>query len=147
MKPIRATWQRLAGSIGRRGCSMLFLALLDLVYGWSICAAPAETRVEAGYRYITSLLPADAWAAAWVIVGLICLTCAFRAQDRAGFAAASALKAGWGLVFLCGWFHGVPRGYASAAVWLAAAAWLLIISTWPEAPPRRPGRDGGTDGR
>lgn len=139
MTPIRKTWHRL----GRRGCSMLFLALLDVIYGWSICAAPAETRASSGYRYITSLLPADAWAAAWVTVGLICLACAPAVQDRLGFACAAALKAGWGLVYLIGWLaHGIPRGYASAAIWLAAAAWILIISTWPE-----PGRDGGTDGR
>lgn len=143
MKPIRLTWHRL----GRRGCSMLFFALLDLVYGWSIAAAPAETRAQSGYRYITSLLPAHAWAALWITVGLICLACAGAVQDRLGFACAAALKTAWGLVYVVGWVtHNIPRGYASAAIWLAAGAWVLIISTWPEAPSR-PGRNGGTDGR
>lgn len=148
MKPIRLTWQHLLGTIGRRGCSMLFLALLDLVYGWSICTADAATRAEPAYRYFLGLLPDTVWAAAWITVGLICLACAPATQDRLGFACAAALKAGWGLVYLVGWVSGaVPHGYAGAAIWLAAAAWILIISTWPEAPPRSPGRDGGPDGR
>lgn len=129
--------------VGRRGATLLLLALLDLIYAAALALPPEETRATSGYRYISALLPAPVWAAAWLTVGLVCLINSCRASDRVGFALAAALKAGWGLLYLAGWAAGaITRGWTSAAIWLAVAAWLLIVATWPEAPRSAPDRSG-----
>lgn len=112
---------------------MLFFALLDLVYAVSLIGAPPT----AALRFLTSILPIPAWAALWGAVGLLCLVQAFMPSDRAAFAAAALIKVVWGVVQLWGWLFGdLDRGYVSAAVWLALAAFVHVIAGWPE-PPRR----------
>jgi hypothetical protein len=83
------------------------------------------------------MFPLGVWAAMWGAVGLLCLAQAFMSSDRVAFAAAMLIKVVWGVVQLIGWFMAdLPRGYVSAAVWLALAAFVHVIAGWPE-PPRR----------
>lgn len=119
--------------VGRRGAALLFFALLDFIYAASLLSAPTGGP----YRFLTAILPLAAWASLWAAVGLLCLGQAFMRADRAAFAAAMLIKVVWGLVQLAGWLIAdLDRGYVGAAVWLALAAFVHVISGWPE-PPRR----------
>lgn len=125
--------------IGRRGASLLFLALLDTVYGAGLAFITDLGRVNATYQFVAKVAPLEAWAAAWFVVGAVCLAQAFTLRDQLAFGCAVALKMTWGGVTLLGWLlHGVPRGYISATIWLAFGAWVFIISGWSEDD-----RDGG----
>jgi hypothetical protein len=122
--------------VGRRGASLLFFALLDLVYAGSLAWAPPSVRETPGYMWLTSYLPLWAWAALWCAVGLLCLVQAFQRADHAAFACASLLKVLWGILHVAGWLLDVvPRGYVSAVIWLALAGFVQVIASWPE--PRR----------
>jgi len=125
--------------VGRRGAGLLFFALLDLVYAYSLLAPTDAARNSESFRFIADILPLWGWAIAWAAVGVTCLVQAFAAHDRVGFAAAMGLKVLWGVLFLLGGLvAGLERGYVSAAIWLTFAAWIGVIATWPE-----PGKEIG----
>lgn len=114
---------------------MLFFALLDVVYALALVGAPAS----GSYRFLASILPLPVWASLWAAVGVLCLVQAFMRTDRAAFAAASLIKVVWGVVQLLGWLIAdLDRGWVSALIWLALAAFVAVISGWPE--PARLGR-------
>jgi hypothetical protein len=124
--------------IGRRGASLLFLALLDGVYALSLLAAPAEARSQPSFAFLVGLLPLPVWAGIWGVVGLVCLVQAFARFDTFAFAAASLLKVVWGTVYVLGWALGdIPRGWVASVIWYGFAIWLAIISGWRE-PPKAP---------
>jgi hypothetical protein len=117
-------WRR----VGRRGVTLLFLALLDLLYPIGLAGQPAVAR--AGYEL---LAPWQVWAGLWAATGLVCLTQAFARRDRIAFTAAVAIKLAWGSTSLAAWTMGVsPRGWLPALVWLAFAGLIAVIATWPE---------------
>lgn len=117
-------WRR----VGRRGVTLLFLALLDLLYPIGLAGQPDSVR--AGYEVIA---PWQVWACLWVLVGLVCLIQAFAHWDRVAFTVAVAIKVAWGSVSLIAWVTGVsPRGWLPALVWLAFSGLIAVISTWPE---------------
>lgn len=135
---MRRLVERLARRIGRRGASLLFLALLDLVYSASLLAVPPETRSAGSYAFLARMLPLPAWAAIWGAVGLVCLVQAFARTDVIAFGAASLLKVLWATVYLIGWALGdIPRGWLASVIWYGFAVWLAIISGWRE-PDRSP---------
>ncbi|GAA4560497.1 hypothetical protein [Planotetraspora kaengkrachanensis] len=120
--------------IGRRGASLLFVALLNFVYAVSLLTIPPESRGSPGIAFLELLLPLPMWAAIWGTVGLTCMVQALMLTDRLAFAAASLLMVVWGTVYLLGWAVGeIPRGFVSAVIWLGFAGWLAIISGWREA--------------
>lgn len=116
---------------------MLFFALLDIIYSYSLANPPPQARQNSGLLFIQSIAPLWAWSALWGVVGVVCLVNAFRISDRYGFAAAIGIKVLWGLVYVAGMFAGLDRAYVSATVWLCLAGWVAIISTWPEPPDLR----------
>jgi hypothetical protein len=121
--------------VGFRGSALLFFALLDLIYGFSLVAPSREARQSATLRLVADIAPLWAWAALWTFVGLVCLGQAFRRRDQVAFTMAIGIKVLWGLTMLGGWLlAGLDRGYVSAAVWLALAALVGIIGAWPEPP-------------
>jgi hypothetical protein len=129
-------FRRLIWRVGRRGAALLFFALLDLIYAFSLAFPSAPARHTGTLAYIAGIAPLWAWAALWATVGLACCYGAFRPRDRTAYALAAGLKVLWGATFLAGWiFAGIDRGYVSAAVWLPMAGWVYIISTWPEVYP------------
>jgi hypothetical protein len=129
--------RRLLCAVGRRGAALLFFALLDFVYSYSLFNPAPELRNNPNMVFLRDLLPLSVWATLWAIVGVLCLRDAFRQNDKVGFAAAIAMKVMWGLVSVVGVFYGVPRAYVSATIWLCLAGWVAIISTWPEPPPMK----------
>jgi hypothetical protein len=133
-------WARL----GRRGCFLTFLALLDLVYAISLYSPPAEASRNGSLAFIAELAPLWLWALAWLIPGVLCLVQAWMRSDKLAFAAAIAIKVVWGVVYiLAGAVGHVQRAYVGAAVWLAFALVVGLISTWPEPTGPTPARHRG----
>ena len=121
--------------VGHRGSALLFFAVLDLVYCQALLSPSHEARRTAQLMFLAAVVPLWVWAILWGSVGVLCAVQAFRRRDQAAFTAAIGLKVMWGLVSLGGWLvGGVERGYVSAAVWLVFAAFVGIISSWPEPP-------------
>jgi len=128
--------------VGKRGRSLLFFAVLDLIISASLISPDHATRRAPLYVWLDSVAPLWTWSLLWGFVGLICLWNAFRQRnDRWGFSAAIAIKVLWGMLSLAGWLlGGVERGYVSAAIWLAMAGWVWEIAGWPEPVKDRKGR-------
>lgn len=126
----------LGNLVGRRGSFLLFLAMLDLMYGYSLLFPTAQSLSNPTSLFLVKVLPLWDWGILWLAIGAICLFFAFRAKDAVGFAAAMFLKVIWGTMFLLGWlFAGVERGYLSATFWFAFAFTVYLIAGWPEAKP------------
>jgi hypothetical protein len=125
---------RLARRTGHRGAFLLFLAVLDILFGYSLWATAAPQRL------LDLFLPWEAWGGIWVAVGLVCIAGAASVTDRWAFAAAAALKAFWAALAADEWlFQGAARGWVSAVIWLCFALTVLVVSSWPEPPPELPG--------
>ena len=111
---------------GRRGASLAFLAMVDVAYGYSLLVAPA-------LRAADLLLPRTAWAWIWLAAGGLCLTDMLARWDRVQFTGSAMLMLAWAGINADGWIvHGAPLGWVSAVVWLAFAAFILVIGSWPE---------------
>lgn len=119
--------------VGRRGRTLLFFAVLDIVYAVSLANPDAGARDSPQLAWLASLGPLWAWAILWAATSVACFWYAFRRYDRWGFVAAIAVKVLWGVASLGGWLvGGVDRGYVSGAIWLAFAAFVWVIAGWPE---------------
>lgn len=119
--------------LGRRGLSLVFFGVLDLIYAYSLIAPDSTTRAGKFFTWVALVAPLWAWAGLWGGVGLVCLAYSIRRRDRLGFAAAIFLKIMWAAVCVGAWLiGGADRGYVSAAIWLAAAGFVWVISGWPE---------------
>jgi len=123
--------------VGRRGAALLFFALLDLVYSYALLNPPQPLTET--YLWSQTLLPLWAWAACWGAVGVACIVFAFLPRDTIAFTAVVGLMAAWGLLSLFGWLAGaVDRGYVSAVIWTAFAAFVYLIAGGiPAATPRK----------
>lgn len=119
---------RLIDRVGHRGAFLLFLAVLDIAYGYSLWFTAAPQRLW------DLVLPWEWWAAAWIAVGIICAVNAFLAFDRIAFTAASALFTAWSAIMVYVWeFQDIPRGWVSAVVFGCFAITILIVSSWQES--------------
>ena len=127
--------RRMRHRAGHRGAFLTFLALLDIIYGYSLLVIPARSRVY------DLLLPWQAWGVIWLAAGIICAAGALlpTGADKIPFALEAALFTGWAAVFTRVWaYDHVPRGWASPVIWLAFAAVVLVVASWPEPPRRSP---------
>jgi len=124
--------RRLGRRIGRRGSFLLFLALLDTLFGWSVYIDPIPVS-----KVYDTVIPVRVWGVIWFLVGAICLIQAFARVDRIGFTSAVSLKIGWASMILYSWvIHPiVPREWAAAVIWYAFAGVTAIVSYWPEHRP------------
>lgn len=122
--------------VGRRGTTLLFLALLDVVFAGSLFHPQAEAARSASTRFLADLAPLWAWGGLWLAVAALCTVGAFRRNDRWAFTAAMALKVLWGGVYIFGWaIAGLDRGWLGGVVWWAFAAFVYVVSGWPEESP------------
>lgn len=129
---------RVAQRVGRRGAALLFFVLLDFVYCYGLLSAPRP--LVPFYAWMNDVLPLAVWAAGWGFVGVLCLLFAFQVYDTPAFIAAVALKVAWGLLSFFGWVAGaVDRGYVSAVIWLAFAAFVFLIAGGIPPAVQRPG--------
>ncbi|MCY1141389.1 hypothetical protein OWR29_25605 [Actinoplanes sp. Pm04-4] len=117
----------------------MFFVVLDVIYAIGLLTAPRP--LAPFYGWMNEVMPLGLWAACWAAVGLTCLWYAFRSYDTPAFMAAVALKVGWGLLSLFGWaVGGVSRGYVSAIIWLAFAAFVFLIAGGIPVTGPRPAR-------
>lgn len=131
--------RKITYKVGRRGSYLLFLALLDFLFGYSLMTTPA---VEA--RLTDLILPYKVWGVIWIIVGAFCLWQAFVKLDRLAYSLSVTLSAIWGVVMLISWYHSQidPNGWITGVIFLAFGLLTGIVSYWPEhhAIPEREGR-------
>lgn len=122
--------------LSQRGACLLLLALLDLVYAQGLYSAPPETRATPTYTFFEAIFPLETWAFVWATVGVICLCQAWTPRDRVAYVSAAALKIGWAALHFGAWIANVlPRGYVSAAIWLIAAGFVMILATIKKGGP------------
>lgn len=114
--------------VGRRGLFLLFLALLDVLYGWSMLVTPLP---GAGLHLI---LPITAWGWVWIGTGIYLTLGAFIRRDRSFFGAAAFLKAAWAGAWVSVWLSDplIPRAWVSVTIWAAFAGVVLVVASWPE---------------
>jgi predicted membrane metal-binding protein len=117
--------------IGRRGAFLAFLAILDILIGYSLFTAVPAHPVDL-------VLPLRTWAYIWVGAGAFIATGILTRWDRVQYTAAAGIKAAWGLLYMNMWFHAVPRAWVSVVIWLSFAAIIALIAGWPEFPPELP---------
>lgn len=127
---VRRWWTR---HVGRRGEFLLFLVILDVLYGLSLLRPAPQAQRAPTSHFLAEIMPLPWWALLWLCVGGLCLAGAFVERDRFAFAAAAALKVLWGGMFLLGWLAGViERGWVAAVIWLVFAGWVFRLASWPE---------------
>lgn len=120
--------------VGHRGAALLFFALLDGVYAFSLLQPPAGGQLNASLAFMQNIAPFPVWGALWASAGVVCLASTFLVNDRWGFAAAMLIKVLWGVLYVYGALVGVDRAYLGAVVWLCLAGWVGVIASWPEPP-------------
>lgn len=124
---------RLTHRIGRRGCFLLFLALMDILIAYSMTPFAVVAELPP-YAYLTQYLPLQAWAGIWAGVGIICGVQAFARRDHFAFTVAVALKLVWATLYLAGWADAdVPRGWVGATLFFGFGGVTAIIASWPES--------------
>jgi len=144
-KPTR--W--LASRLGRRGAALAVLGVLFLLIGFQAGVTPAAT--ELGPRFLLhTMLPAPIEALLWVVPGSLALWASVHkgpGPDGFGFNALVVpviLQIVSYLISFIAFLTGAstwPYALATALIWLAVLALVLIIAGWAEVPtgyrPRR----------
>lgn len=126
--------------IGRQGAFLGFLAILDLTVGYALRQPlPPGLTYHNVYQPFVDLMPLSLWAAWWFATsGVVAVAAVWQGLRPVAFFAAALLKTGWAIGYLIGWGEHLPfftRGYQTAAIWLAFAAVVLIVSGWQENVP------------
>ena len=124
-------WKNLVYRVGHRGAFLLFLSLLDFIYGWSLFLT--ATTANGPYSKLVLWFPWAVWGWAWIAVGALLLVGTFVRDDRVYFGVSATFKGVWAAAWLSGWlFHGVYLGWVSAVIWGAFAALVVVVSSWRE---------------
>lgn len=132
---------RLWGRLGRRGYALLFFAILDWVYAFSLFNPPKDAAKLGSLMFVAHVAPLWFWAVLWLIPAVLCSWQAWTRSDEAAFTSAIAIKVLWGTLYLVGWvWVHLDRAYVLVAVWWALAGFVGIIASWPEPPTRSPDR-------
>jgi hypothetical protein len=119
--------------LGYRGAFLLFLALVDVVYGWFLINPTSESQRTSAFQWRAHIMPPAAWGAIWLTVGIVLLISAFMRQDRIGYALAIALKVGWVFVSAAGGVTGHVEGaWTTVVIWGVFAGLTLLESGRPE---------------
>ena len=123
------TCRRLAADhVGRRGGFLLFLALLDVVYGYALIRHPL-----AGPHPFRLLLPVGVWAGLWIAAGAACVAQAPMRRDKLAFSVQATLDAAWSALWAQLWIvQRVPDGWLSVVIWAVFAATVVMVAGWPE---------------
>lgn len=127
MRATRSLTHIMAIRLGRRGAFLMFLALLDAVFAYSL-VTPEPGIVAQQFP----LLPKEAWAFLWGGTAVLCFFGAWTHRDRWAFTAAALIKTAWALRYIYFWYQGMLQAWLAVVVWLAFAATVLVISGWPE---------------
>lgn len=119
--------------VGHRGAFLLFLSLLDILYGYSLFDTARRGQ------HLDLFLSLGAWGVAWCVVGAILLFGAFIRRDQVPFGLAATIKAAWAGAWVKIWLfsHAIPLAWVSVVIWAAFSALVVIVSTWPECSRRK----------
>lgn len=122
---MKCSFASVISRLGRRGIFLLFLSLVDLLYGYSQIANPTE---------IVEVVSHTTWGWLWIGVGIALFIGAWVRRDRAAFGLAAFIKAAWAGMWVDVWFSDaiVPRAWVSVVIWGAFAAVVMVVATWPE---------------
>lgn len=132
---MRAAVARLRHRVGHRGFTLLFFALVDLVYAYRLLFPRPSDREGPWLQFLSGFLPLWVWAGLWAGVGVLCLSRSFRRRDSVAFAAAVLIKVLWTLLAVAsGLVGGVEQWYLNAVVFAGFAAFAGNTAAWPEAP-------------
>ena len=113
--------------IGRRGAFLLFLAILDSAYGYSLIIVP--TLVNS----YDLLLPLKTWIILWLVMGVVCLSGVFAKTDWFQYGCSALFKAAWAALYLQLWIvQHDTHAWVSTVIWLAFAMIILLVGGWPE---------------
>lgn len=126
---------RAMSRLGRRGSSLLALAMLDIAIAWALFTLDDySATVRTSYAGQTSFLPLSVWAVVWLVVGVVDAVQAFvHWDDRIAFVLSACVKVAWAAGFLVGWaFFDLKRAWLSIFLYLTLAVLVLIISGWEE---------------
>jgi len=125
-----ARLKKLSSRIGHRGSFLLFLALLDFLYGYGMMTAhPLHLR---------GVLSFHAWGFIWFAAGVILLIGSFLKRDRIAYGVAATLKAAWAAqwIMVIIYDHNrVHNDWMNIVLWTAFAGLVVVVSTWPEVRP------------
>lgn len=122
----------LRSRVGRRGLFLLFLAVLDIIFGYFLHSPPPSAL-----RDTFMLLPQEVWAWWWIGTGAACLVGAFMRNDRVPYALGALLLSAWGLRYAYLWYNDIPFAWVSLTIWLAFAFTVVVVAGWPEPPTRK----------
>ncbi|WP_329292823.1 hypothetical protein [Streptomyces pseudovenezuelae] len=142
---MRAAARQLRRRLGRRGALLTMKGTIASLYGYGQIVEPL--RDQRGLCLLLKLWPLQVWGWAWIVAGLIALTCAWLPprRDWPGFVAVWAITAPWSMSYLAAWWplDEYPRGWVAALIFGAFGAVCLIAIGWDE-PPRRTEPERGT---
>ena len=119
--------------VGHRGAFLLFLSLLDFLYGYSLFSTARQGS------HLDLILSLQTWGIAWIVVGAVLLWGSFVRKDQFPFGLAATIKAAWAAAWVKIWLfsHVIPLAWVSVAIWTAFSALVVIVSTWPECSRRK----------
>jgi peptidoglycan/LPS O-acetylase OafA/YrhL len=119
--------------LGYRGAFLLFLAIIDVIYGWFLINPTPEQSRTTQFIWRDHIMPTQAWGVIWICVAIILVVSAFMRQDRIGYAAAIALKVGWAFIAAVAGLTGSVQGaWTTVAIWGGFAALTILESGRPE---------------
>lgn len=105
------------------------MALLAAVFALALYASPSDAQSIA----LGQLVPLRAWAVLWTITAIVCVAGAFAVRDQMAFGLAVASMTLWSALYFVAWAIGFsPRGWLAGTIYLAFAAFLVLLSTWAE---------------
>lgn len=135
MHYLRAVLDFLRYRVGHRGAFLLFLTLLDLLYGFAMVTNQVSDVP-------ITFLSWHEWGMLWMAAGVFIFTGVASKVDKAQYTVAIILKTAWAAALIVdSWDNHIVGGWVDAAVWGMVVAVVFLISSWPEPPKRR--RGGG----
>lgn len=122
--------KKLGLRIGHRGAFLLFLSLLDFLYGYGMLVTPV--------KHLKGVLPFHTWGFIWIIAGIVLLIGSFVKRDRIAFGVAATLKAAWAAQWIMLTVYDdtkIHNAWMNVVLWTAFSGLVVVVSTWPEVRP------------
>lgn len=118
-----------------------FLAVSSIGYGalgLTYLLEGTLSRAQ-GFAWLPFGIGADEMGWVWIVTAIIAAISAVPSGDhpklvRWGFVSLVVPPSAWAIIFLFSWLLGDhPTGYISAISYSMMAAWILIVSAWPDS--------------
>lgn len=115
--------------LGYRGAFLLFLAIIDAIYGWFLVHPTPEQTRTTQFIWRDHVMPTQAWGVIWLTAAVVLIVSAFMKQDRVGYAVAIAIKIGWAFIAAAAGLTGHVQGaWSTVAIWGGFAALTILES-------------------